>query len=243
MHARPVERPWDAGVSRGLLFPPARPIPRVITSRKAVFPVDLESGTGGAPGSPLRIGFGGADLEAGDLYLTIDAWRAGVPDAGAPFPMTTLHSVTVHGGSLRVQSRIAVGTETGNEIWLNTAGGSDYSRSGVMVRFRNGAVADSAVATGGSTPNVPTLTSPAAGSTLVAFACARTSLAHNFTPNGDLLELQQHVYQGTGAYMFPQNTILAIEENLPKGTISGRSFSVSNLIGSLTVFGIIVERT
>lgn len=111
-----------------------------------------------------------------------------------------------------------------------------------MVRFRNGAVADSAVATGGTTPNVPTLTSPAAGSTLVVLACAGTSLAHNFTPNGSLQELQQHAYQGVGAYNFPENSILAIEENLPKGVISGRSLSVANLVGALAVFGVIVER-
>jgi len=239
---RPAE-PEEVGRGALLRSPSYREYPALVFSREANFPPDLGSGTGGALGSPLRIGVGGAKLRAGDLYITLDAWRAGSPNPGNPFAMTTLHAVTVDSGPRRVQTRVAVGSESGNEIWLDTSGATDRSRSGVLGLFRNATIADSAVATGGTTPNVPTLTNPIAGSMLVAFACAGTSLAHNFTPNGDLVELQQHAYEGTGAYAFPENSILAIEENLPAGVISGRSFSVSNLIGSLAVFGIILQRT
>lgn len=219
----------------------------VVFSRPPNFPPDLERSTSGGIGSPLRVGFGLSDSK--DLYLAMDAWTSGLTIANpGPFSMITLQQVvttTSNNRYRRLQQRIADGLESGKEIWLETTFPSgDFSRTGSMILMRNAEVVDYDYSiTGGSTPEVPTLTNPIIGSTLVVFAAATvSSLTHGFSTNGNLTELQQHVYAGSGAYTFPQGSILAIEENLPVGIISGRTLSLNNFADGLTVFGVIVKR-
>lgn len=222
-------------------------LPELVRTRECFRPVDLQNGTGGGLGSPINIAL---NFAPNDLVIALDAWRAGNPLAAAPFTMTTLHAVSPGGIPSRLQFFQPVTGGSGTETWLNNGGADDYSRTALLAQLRRAVIEDSAVVvgdvpSGAGNTTVPTMVNPSPGSMLVAFAVASVgTLAHNFSPapGSPLVEMQQHTYQGAGAYNFPMNAILAIEERLPVGSISGRQISLSSVVGGQATFGVIVRR-
>lgn len=209
--------------------------PTMVGHTRAFFPPSLSSGsTYSVLGSPLHINYPPGIL-IGDLLLYITSWREG----GTLGPVNQGFSVldTSADGSTRVLWKIADGTEADPLIHLITNNNS-ASRSGCMIAFRNAVLGNNAKST---TLTVPTVNNPTEGSTLVAFGSTSSALTESMVANGPLVERRQHVHRGVGAYMFAENTILATEENLPAGSISGRSFSDPDNIGSPDTFAIIVE--
>ncbi len=91
---------------------------------------------------------------------------------------------------------------------------------------------------------VPDLTNNVEGSILMAFSNAlqggSVPYSVDITPDDPLVEGTSHVAAGSIAYALPLQSIVAAEEDLSVGLISGRSFSGIPPITAVT-FGIIVE--
>ncbi len=216
----------DGTVSAGVSI-----VPSLVGYSKASTP---PTETAPPAGSTVII-YGEAAIQEGDLLLAIASFN-GAGTITTPAGWTTVMSrdVALMGGiHWVIQSRVATSSEPAYHMWTFDVDG--VPRSGCMVSFRgaNATLGDSAFAI--LTGTVPTLTNNVSGSILIAFANAQTSNPNTeeATANSPLDLETQHV---SGV----QVTALAAEEDLPIGTISGRSFSHPNVVVP-DIAGIIIE--
>jgi hypothetical protein len=182
---------------------------------------------------------------AGMLMLAFASWNTAVTHT-APGGWTEI--VTFSTGS--IYSRIAEAGDAADYTWTWVSGGnsSNTSRGGTMITIEN---ADTTLGNINSADNqltVPDVEATETGSMLVAFNAGTVtepwdpgSDPNIWDANSPLIEQAQHIGVGSNAYEQEWSQILATEDDLTVGTISGRTFSSVFNTGATRIAGIIVN--
>ena len=219
--------------SPGVVMPPPPPPPTIVGSAKATTPPTLDES---ADGDTVVIPVPGG-TQSGDLLLAIASCAEGVTTEPAGWTVVE----TLDTGTL-LCSRVATGGEPADYTWTNDT--ADVSRTGAMLSLRGAnPVLGESSGRAVNTFTVPTLANDFAGSILIAFGWRVDpgEMGEDYSANSPLVEQTQHVAKGSKAYAVPHACVIAVEEGLSKGLISGRSFShVDNATGAYTA-GVVVE--
>ncbi len=213
--------------------------PTIIASAKATTPPTLsENQFGTIIVIPVPVG-----TQAGDLLLAEVNWQVGSTRTltnPAGWTTVTDQEPDPGGDNFFVTSLIVPASIPADYTW-DLSGMEPYSRTGCMIAIRgaNPILGDSDRNFSNSL-TVPDLTNNVEGSMLVAFAKANSfPIGEDFDANVPLVEQTEHTSEGAQGYAIPTNTIIAVEENLSEGVISGRSFTISG--ATERTVGIIVE--
>ncbi len=181
-----------------------------------------------------------SETRSGDFLLAVASFNGVGGSITSPAGWTTVLSRDASDIHWVISSREATSSEPANYTW--TFDIADVSRSGCMIAINatNATIGDSdfAILTGA----VPSLTNSVEGSILVAFAFGQVNNppAELAAATFPLIEQTQHTAKGSPS-TFPEASIVAIEQNLSVGTISGRGFTHSGPAISPDTVGIIVE--
>jgi len=207
-------------------------IPTIVGSAKATTPPTLsESAAGDTLVIPVPEG-----TQSGDLLLAIARW--GGNTTTEPVGWTV---VEAFGGATMLCSRVATSSEPADYTWTSDV--TDVARTGAMLSLRsaNPVLGDSDDA--GNTFTVPSLTNSIEDSILVAFGWRGDTapIGEDYSANSPLVEQTQHVAAGSVAYSIAQGCVIAVEEGLSQGVISGRSLSHVEAAFGNNVAGYIVE--
>ncbi len=217
-------------------------IPKIVGARQASVPVSETIDNTSNIVIPVP-----NNVIAGDLLLAIVWGGTVIPQHIIPPGWTRV--INNPNGSINpsIYKRIAGINEPASYTWVvpNPAG----AKTGNMIAIRDAnpilGEVKSSQAVGYALPD---LTNNIENSILVAFSSDQLDLnpgsnKEAFIANAPLIEQAQHASEGIAGYTPPrQGSIVAAEEGLSVGVISGRSFSNPiSFLGNETNFGVIVE--
>ena len=202
--------------------------PTVVSSSQATTPAN---GASSAGGTTLVIP-APSGLEEGDVMLMVARWN-GNPAITSPSGWSRL---TTTSGLSIVDKKIATSSEPSEYTWsvANTA----RSRAGAIIAVRGANPDFGDYKTSLNSGLVLTdTTNTIENSLLVALGAAdipSTPPGTSFTSNSPLVQQIEHKARGSAILSIYVGVVIAVEESLPVGTISGRSFSNTS-VGSFDV--------
>lgn len=226
---------------RFLILNRGNPSPLFVGAEEATTPASgIDNYTGSAVQIPVPSGVQAGDLMIACVYngelssLSSDEGGWSVVDSlpGGPGSGTNWYG-----------QRVATGSEPSNYNW--TSAGVDAGITGFIIVFRNATIGDvqenGTTGTSNSPFAVPTLTNDFTNSTLLAIHLGRQRDTPNetMTATSPLVEQSQHACGGTDGNR--AGGIVAIEEGLGAGSISGREMTDPNEGNVETTIGMIIE--
>lgn len=172
-------------------------------------------------------------VEDGDLLLAV---VASLPSAGVDFTAPSGWTRILEDEQRAVYTKIA-SSEPASWTWSDMTVGSV---TGCVAAFRNAELGDTALILPPPAATFPDVDAVAAGAMFVGLTAGQNSaLTESYSATSPLTERAEHV-AGGGAYVSAMSSMIATEDDLGAGTVSGHTWSNANVLSNAS-FSVILE--